>query len=269
MNLRITGYDREVDRGDDEGMHVTYDMDSDRPIVSLMFWMDNGATPIEMLYPVKPGTDGRYIRGLNFKPTITGEFHFHLLITDDAGDSVEAVSETKVKVTGGPVEGTGDPMEDLSNLLSLIRQTRIDLYPDLYSPGHPEQIVKDPDSPNYGFLRIDRMAAGWHDSERGLERGAEWAKEIMRRAKEMFPDYNIGLATAKRGSSNHGGATEEYKDGFVTDIYVLGDNGAHWDFQIDGGESGLPSCRLVEEFNEEGKSNWEPIKDRFVPIEDI
>jgi len=65
MNLRITGYDREVDRGDDEGMHVTYDMDSDRPIVSLMFWMDNGATPIEMLYPVKPGTDGRYIRCSN------------------------------------------------------------------------------------------------------------------------------------------------------------------------------------------------------------
>jgi hypothetical protein len=31
MNLRITGYDKEVNRSDPEGLHITYDMDSDRP----------------------------------------------------------------------------------------------------------------------------------------------------------------------------------------------------------------------------------------------
>jgi hypothetical protein len=157
---------------------------------------------------------------------------------------------------------TGDPMEDLSGLYDLIRQTRIDLYPDLYNPGHPE-------ANGDGFLRIDRIAEGLHNKERGLERGAEWGKEVMRRAKEMWPDYNIGLATAKPGSENHGGATEKYKQGFVTDAYVFGDNGAHWDFQIDSGGAGYPDCRLVEEFNEEGGSNWEAMKRRFVPIEDI
>lgn len=257
MNLRITGYDREVDRGDPEGMHVTYDMDSDRPITSLTFWLDDSATPIETVYPVKKGSDGRYLRGLNFKPTITGEFHFHLLITDDQGDSVEAVSETKVKVTGGEVITDGDPMEDLSNLYDLIRQTRIDLFPDLYNPGHPE-------ASSEGFLRLDRIAEGLHNAERGKERGAEWAKEVARRAKEMYPSYNIGLAEAKAGSDNHGGATDKYKLGFVTDIYVLGDNGAHWDFQIDSGGAGLPSCSL-----EEDEENWEKIKPRFVPIEEI
>ena len=261
MNLRITGYDREVNRSDPEGLHITYDMDSDRPIVSFTYWMDDGATPLEVQYPVKQGTDGRYFRGINVKPTISGEFHFRLLILDDRGESAEAVSETPVKVTGG-VEETGDAMADLSGLYDLIRQTRIDLFPDLYNPGH-EEAGED------GFLRIDRIAKGVHDEERGLERGAEWAKESMRRAKEMFPSYNIGLATAKLGSGNHGGATEEYKQGFVTDIYVLGDNGAHWDFQIDSGRSGIPDCRLVDEFNETGGSNWEAVKDRFVPIKDI
>ena len=160
-------------------------------------------------------------------------------------------------------------MEDMSNMYSLIRQTRIDLYPDLYNPGHPESVVEDPNDPNYGFLRIDRIAEGLHNPERGMERGAEWAKENMRRMKEIHPTYNIGLATAKRGSENHGGATEKYKDGFVTDAHVLGDNGAHWDFQIDSGGAGLPTCRLVDEFNDEGGSNWETMKGRFVPIEDI
>lgn len=261
MNLRITGYDREVKRSDPEGLHITYDMDSDRPIVSMTFWMDDGATPLEAQYPVKQGTDGRYFRGINVKPTISGDFHFHLLILDDRGNSAEAVSETPVKVTGGPVEGTGDPMDDLSDLYDLVRQTRIDLYPDLYNPDHPD--ARD------GFLRLDQVRPGTHDERVGHDRGAEWGKELMRRVKDMYPDYNVGLATAKPGSSNHGGATNEYEEGFVNDIYVFGDNGAHWDFQIDGGASGYPDCRLVDEFNEEGKSNWEPIKSRFVAIEDI
>jgi hypothetical protein len=273
MNLRITGYDKEVNRSDPEGLHITYDMDSDRPIVSMTFWMDDGATPLECNYPVKSGTDGRYFRGINVKPTINGEHYFHLLVIDDEGNMAEVQSETPVTVTGGPVEGTGDPMEDLSGLYDLVRQTRIDLYPDLYIPGHPESIDRNPDSPNYGFLRIDRIKEGVHDEETGLNRGAEWGKELMRRVKEMWPDYNVGMSTAKRGSANHGGATDEYEQGFVTDAFVLGDNGAHWDYQIDSGRNGLPSCNLVDEYwtdeNGQRHSNWEPMKERFVPIEDI
>ena len=80
MNLRIVSYDKEVNRSDPEGLHVTYDMDSDRPIVSMTFWMGDEnhaiATPLECQYPVKQGTDGRYFRGINVKPTIDGEHHF-------------------------------------------------------------------------------------------------------------------------------------------------------------------------------------------------
>jgi hypothetical protein len=129
MNLRITGYDSAIDRGNPEGMHVTYDMDSDRPITSLTFWLDDGATPIEMRYPVQPGSDGRYIRGLNFKPTITGAFHFHLRIVDDAGDTADAVSPTPVTVTEG--NGDGDTTFPFSELLRRF-ETR---YPVPQTPG--------------------------------------------------------------------------------------------------------------------------------------
>jgi hypothetical protein len=261
LNVRITGYDAEVDRGEDEGLHITYDMESESAVTSFTFWLDDGATPLELTFPVKQGSDGRYFRGFNVKPTITGEFHFHIQLGNAAGEFGEAVSPTKVKVTGGEVED-GDPMEDLSNLWDLVRQTRIDVHPDLYQLGHPEA-TRD------GFLRLDRVGENQHDKRTGHERGAEWLKELMRRAKDIHPSYNIGLATAKPGSENHGGATDKYPMGFVQDIYVLGDNGAHWDFQIDGGEGGYPDCRLVDEFNEEGNSNWLPIKARFVPIEDL
>ena len=182
---------------------------------------------------------------------------------DDEGNSAEAKSETPVLVTSDSVnEDLEDQMRNLSGLYDLVRQTRIDLFPDLFNPGHPE-------ASRDGFLRLDRVGENLNDQQVGHERGAMWAKELMRRAKDIWPDYNIGLAEAKRGSSNHGGATDDYPDGFTQDIYVLGDNGAHWDFQIDGGNSGYPDCRLVDEFGEKGEKNWENVKDRFVPIENI
>jgi hypothetical protein len=105
MNVRITGYDQTVDRADPLGLHVTYDVDSDRPIVALMFWLDDGATPLELSFLAKKGTDGRYVRGCNVKPTITGRFHFHVRLMDDEGHVGEAVSETPVTVTeGGAIE---------------------------------------------------------------------------------------------------------------------------------------------------------------------
>lgn len=260
MNIEITGYDREVDRGNPKGMHVTYDVQSDRPVVALTFWLDDGATPLEIEFPVKKGTDGRYVRGFNLKPTITGSFHFHLLAVDDYGDSVEAVSPTPVTVTaGGDIEEPEDVelTDDHTELVAAIRKQR---FPELYQPGHPEE-VRD------GFLRLDRVGENKHDQRVGLERAAEWLKYLAWALRKG----DAGMATAKPGSENHGGATSQYPQGFTTDALCRSD-GAHWDFQQDGGGAGLPQWDALPHYitNEHGDQIdlWAPMKARFVPAFD-
>ena len=106
MELEITGYDEVTSRKDPKGFHVTYDIHGDAPIVSLAFWMEDGSATLEASYPVKQGCDGRYFRGLNFKPVTTGSYHFNLRVRDDQGREAEVRS-------AGPVEVTEDPVEHL------------------------------------------------------------------------------------------------------------------------------------------------------------
>lgn len=256
IEVRITGYDKEVDRGNPLGLHITYDADTDSPITSRTIWLDDGATALEVLYPVKKGTDGRYERGTNIKPTITGSFHFHIQLGNAAGEFGEAMSDMPVIVTeSGSEPGPGEDMDDQFDRVCEVRKR---LFPELYQPGHPE-------ANRDGWLRIDRVAVNQSDHRVGLERGAEWAKTV---AWEIGGE--AGVAHAKPGSSNHGGACSLTPDGIVTDIVCRSD-GAHWDFQQDGGGAGYPQWNaLPEEIEEDGKiiNLWEPIKARFVPAFD-
>lgn len=264
MNLRITGYDKEVDRGNPLGLHITYDMDSELPIVALTFWMGEKdsaiATPLEVTYPVKRGSDGRYLRGINVKPTIDGEHYFWLQIVDSAGATVDVRSDTPVLVTSdGDIEEPSDVelTDDQTELVAKIRKER---FPELYQPGHPEE-VRD------GFLRLDRVGENKHDQRVGLERAAEWLKYLAWALRKG----DAGMATAKPGSENHGGATKQYPQGFTTDALCRSD-GAHWDFQQDGGGAGLPQWDMLPHtiVNEHGDEIdlWAPMKARFVPAFD-
>jgi len=96
------------------------------------------------------------------------------------------------------------------------------------------------------------------DAELGIERGARWAKHIAWDLREQ----GAGLASAKPGSANHGGATHDYPQGFTTDVIAVA-SGMHWDFQIDSGERGYPTWA-----KEENPENYPPIASRFVPAFD-
>jgi hypothetical protein len=124
---------------------------------------------------------------------------------------------------------------------------RKSLFPFLFEPGHPE-------ANDDGWLRIDRIGLNQHDPYAGMQRGAYWAKHIAWAKRNL----GLGLASAKLGSQNHGGATEAYKQGFVTDIVATPD-GVHWDFQIDSGGQGYP-CWVKED----DPANYPPIAERYV-----
>jgi hypothetical protein len=125
------------------------------------------------------------------------------------------------------------------------------LFPFLYEPGHPE-------ANDDGWLRLDRIGINQHDSRIGIERGARWAKYIAWKLRRLY----VGVVSAKLGSENHGGATEDYKQGFTTDIVATPD-GVHWDFQIDSGGQGYP-CWVMED----DPNNYPPVAERYVPAFD-
>lgn len=96
--------------------------------------------------------------------------------------------------------------------------------------------------------------------EDSYEVNAEWAKQIAISLKRLYPHIPVGLARAKGGSANRGGAEDEVPEGFTTDVIAL-ENGVHWDFKSDGG---VASWGL-----EDDEANYQTIKNRFWPAEKL
>lgn len=96
--------------------------------------------------------------------------------------------------------------------------------------------------------------------EETWEMDAEWSKRAAVELKRRYPHLPIGVARAKSGSDNHGGATADVPEGFTGGIIAL-ESGVHWDFKADGGKA---QWSLVD-----NPVNYPPIAARFYPAEKL
>jgi hypothetical protein len=98
----------------------------------------------------------------------------------------------------------------------------------------------------------DKVGQPLHDGEKA----ALWAKHVAWRLRHL----GVGLAKAKPGSDNHGGACPEAPEGITTDIVALA-TGEHWDIQQDGHDgAAFPRWGL-----EPNPANYPAIAARWIP----
>jgi hypothetical protein len=98
----------------------------------------------------------------------------------------------------------------------------------------------------------DKVGEPLHDGEKA----ALWAKHVAWRLRHL----GVGLAKAKPGSDNHGGACPEAPEGITTDIVALA-TGEHWDIQQDGHDgAAFPRWGL-----EPNPANYPAIAARWIP----
>jgi hypothetical protein len=236
ITIEIGEYAKKVSRKDPKGFLLPFDITSAERIEKISLSMEgDGEPPIVFEFP--PGPDGRYVRGMAFKPVRTGDWFPLVKVWDEDGQQATQRGPAKVKVTEEPVNGHPPPV-DLGDQLPLVTQLRKDLFPDKFQPGHPQA---NPD----GFLPL-------HD----IEKAALWAKHLAWNLRGS----GVGMVKAKPGSANHGGANSISPIGFTTDIVALA-TGEHWDFQIDGAEgAAYPTWS-----KDENPANQPPIAERWVP----
>ena len=275
MRIVIHSFDKECNRSDPHGHGIDFEIEEPPIPCHVTVGLDDGEQPMGFTIFTER-KNGHYFRGVRHKPGVNGHHPVVIKVLDRPDLTTGRVlAETRSTGTvrvfvGGSDNGDDLPletqMEILNNQYPLIRQVRIDLYPQLYQPGHPE-------ANGDGFLRIDGGTPGQphtYNEPLGLERGAAWMKEAAKRIKAEHPGVNVGVARAKSGSANIGGKNPP----ITTDIIVQGDNGAHWDCQVDSAGDGFPSCSLVDQFwtnPETGDvtDNWANVKPRFVPASQL
>lgn len=86
VSVIVQSYDTEAKRSDPRGMHVAFDAGSSEAIVRIELDLEGDGEPaIPLAFPVGVGFDGRYIRGLNFKPTVNGTWPLLVSATNAVG----------------------------------------------------------------------------------------------------------------------------------------------------------------------------------------
>lgn len=71
LNVLIFDYTRNVRRSDPKGMTVYFEIESDQAGIEATFdLVEDGEDPIPLFFSSEPRKDGRYVRGIAFKPTI-------------------------------------------------------------------------------------------------------------------------------------------------------------------------------------------------------
>lgn len=91
VSVIVQAYDLTAKRSDPRGLHVAFDAGSSEPIVRIEMDMEGDGEPaIPLTFPAGLGFDGRYIRGLNFKPTVNGTWPLLVSATDAVGRKATA-----------------------------------------------------------------------------------------------------------------------------------------------------------------------------------
>lgn len=103
-------YPRKFVRGDPAsrwGFDVPWDIDSDRPIVKRRFQMNDGSVAKIVDHTITVGADGRWERGVRYKPDRNGTPTFTVTMWDDQGNEASVTSEPVTVTSIGGGGGTG------------------------------------------------------------------------------------------------------------------------------------------------------------------
>jgi hypothetical protein len=96
----VLDFDPTTRRSDPNGALVRFDASSDQPIVRVDLDLEgDGEPPIQVSFSVGLGFDGRYVRGLAFKPTVNGTWPLVVTAYDALGRSGVARCEPGMTVT--------------------------------------------------------------------------------------------------------------------------------------------------------------------------
>lgn len=90
MNILIFGATSPTRRSDPLGCHITYEVESPRPITEVTIELKNsGMEPKITIYPILPGNDGRFWRGVNVKLTHEGRWQLVITAKNDLNEIVK------------------------------------------------------------------------------------------------------------------------------------------------------------------------------------
>jgi len=100
MNVVIIDYDKDVHRGDPNGMLIRFDVTSPYPVVEVeLDLVGDGEPSIIIKFLDEPRRDGRYCRALAFKPTVNGDWILQVTAKDNQGNTAEATGNVPVHVS--------------------------------------------------------------------------------------------------------------------------------------------------------------------------
>ncbi len=86
VTIVVNSYDTTTTRSDPRGMLVRFDASSSEPIVRIELDLEGDNEPaVPLNFPTGLGFDGRYVRGLAFKPTVNGTWPLLVTATDATG----------------------------------------------------------------------------------------------------------------------------------------------------------------------------------------
>ncbi len=86
VTVIVNSYDATTARNDPKGMLIRFDASSSEPIVRIDLDLENDNEPaVPLNFPTGLGYDGRYVRGLAFKPTVNGTWPLLVTATDATG----------------------------------------------------------------------------------------------------------------------------------------------------------------------------------------
>ncbi len=106
ISIAIGEYAKKVSRKDPKGFLLPFDITSDKRIEKISLSMEgDGAAPIVFGFLEEP--DGRYVRGMAFKPVVTGEWFPLVKAWDEDGQQANQRGAEKVNVTEEPANGNG------------------------------------------------------------------------------------------------------------------------------------------------------------------
>jgi hypothetical protein len=98
--ILILAYDRTVRRSDPKGHLVRYQVESERPVIKLeLKLIEDGEPPVMVFFSDTPRQDGRYIRGLAWKPVKNGTYQLKLRAWDEDNQLYESSGDYPVTVT--------------------------------------------------------------------------------------------------------------------------------------------------------------------------
>jgi hypothetical protein len=205
--VRITEHSTSVARNDPKGCHVLFDEDATYPIIQKRIGTCDAAgdwvgKPQTAKFEPEEGADGRYWRGVNFKPVIDGDWHLRYEAWDDHGNHAMVITATTVHVFTPVVD---DPIAP--NEMEAVENAMME---------HPEIDPLDEDERGrlLDYACDDLGGEPWGRKARQADGGNKNTDAMC----YLRPDGRFEIYDAISGSD--GSATWDYKG-----IFAQGENG--------------------------------------------